>query len=66
MHTTGSRTLLGMRPIALRVMLLAFVAALGVGLMFAYTSTTSAGGDAKVTVNSTGNFDDGDCEGPPN
>ena len=36
------------------------------GLFVSLAGNASAGGDAKVTVNSTANIDDGTCEGPPN
>jgi len=54
------------RPALVRLL---FGAVLLLGLAVAFTvfaSDASAGGDAKVTVNSTANIDDGDCEGPPN
>ena len=35
-------------------------------MFVALAGSASAGGDAKVTVNSTANIDDGACEGPPN
>jgi len=50
-------------------MRLLFGAILLLGLAVAFTvlaDNASAGSSAVVTVNSTGNFDDGDCEGPPN
>ena len=36
------------------------------GLFVALAGDASAGGDTKITVNSTANIDDGECEGAPN
>ena len=36
------------------------------GLFVALAGNASAGGDTKITVNSTANIDDGECEGAPN
>ncbi len=67
MHTTGSRTISGSRPIAIRLLLVAIVAAVTVGALSVYTAhQTSAGVGLKVTVNSVGNTDDGGCGGAPN
>ncbi len=67
MHTTGSRTISGSRPIAIRLLLVAIVAAITVGALSVYTAhQTSAGVGLKVTVNSVGNTDDGGCTGAPN
>ena len=52
---------------ALIRLLLGAVLLLGLAVAFTvFAGNASAGGDTVVTVNSTGNFDDGDCEGPPN
>ena len=54
------------RPSLVRLL---FGAVVLLGLAVAFTvfaGNASAGGDAKVTVNSTANIDDGECEGAPN
>ena len=54
------------RPALVRLLL---AAALLMGLAVAFTVFTgnaAAGGDTKITVNSTANIDDGECEGVPN
>ena len=54
------------RPALVRLLL---AAALLMGLAVAFTvfaGNASAGGDTKITVNSTANIDDGACEGAPN
>ena len=54
------------RPALVRLLL---AAALLMGLAVAFTvfaGNASAGGDEKITVNSTANIDDGECEGAPN
>ncbi len=67
MDTTGSRTLLGSRQMTIRLLLVAIVAAITVGALSIYTAhQTDAGPVLKVTVNSVGNTDDGDCTGAPN
>ena len=54
------------RP-AITKLLIGAVVMLGLlGLFVALAGNASAGGDTKITVNSTANIDDGDCEGAPN
>ena len=54
------------RP-AITKLLLAAAVMLGLlGLFVALAGNASAGGDTKITVNSTANIDDGECEGAPN
>ena len=65
MQTTGSRTLFPTRSMAVRITLLAVVAAFSLGALSLFLTQASAGPPA-VTVNSTSNTDDGDCEGTPN
>ncbi len=67
MHTTRGRTFFNARPMAIRVLLVAIVAAITVGALSVYTAQqTSAGAATTVTVNSVGNTDDGSCSGAPN
>ena len=54
------------RP-AITKLLIGAVVLLGLlGLFVALAGSASAGGDTKITVNSTANIDDGECEGAPN
>ena len=54
------------RPMAVRVTLLAIVAALMIGALSVFVNEVTAGADSKVTVNTVSNTDDGDCGGAPN
>jgi len=68
-HTTGSRTLFGIRLTAVRLLAVAGVLLLGmVGVFAALGSHQAEAGnaDAILTVNSTANTDDGVCGGAPN
>ena len=57
MHTTGSRTLTAKRPLALRVLLLAALAAVVLGLQGGLFADRAAGGpSSKLIVNSATNL----------
>ena len=49
-----------------RLLLAAVVILASLSLVVALAGHATAGADAKVTVNSIANIDDGECEGPPN
>jgi len=70
MQTTGSRPRMQFPPGVLRLLVGATVVfavlAILAGSGNMITGKAEAGVAAKVTVNTTGNTDDGDCEGPPN
>ena len=54
------------RPALVRLLLAASLL-LGIAVAFmVFAGNASAGGDTKITVNSTANIDDGECEGAPN
>jgi hypothetical protein len=59
------RPLVGAMPLAGAMIVLAFIAVLA-GTNGLTAGKAHAGVISKITVNSTGNTDDGDCEGPAN
>ncbi len=74
MHTTGSRTRNGTRPLVVRTLLVGIVAAIAFGLLAMYVNSARAGGAfVTFTVNNSGdavdaNPGDGNCNinpGPP-
>ncbi len=62
MHVTASLS----RPAIIKLLIGAVLMLGLLSLFVILAGNASAGGDAKVTVNSTANTDDGDCEGVPN